>query len=343
MLVAEDRGGGLVILPGPQSSSFALQDFSSPGGPRPGPAATSGDSFATFLFTDREIDGSDGGGHNRVGGPSFLWRPEPPGLGLRPAPVFRHGDPEPPGPDGREWNGPDRSPRTPATSTGHALTRTYDLNFQYLDIGDDFRADVGFVPQVGVRDGSARSAGRFFPRRGLFRRIRPFLRTAPHRRYGRRPAPAARSFRASSSAASGTAHQPGGAPGDAAGGHGRLSIPATSCLSATLTPSGVVSGLALNLTVGEDADLVNARPGTEPRSAWRRPSAPPTTWPSRLIASRRTLDVSPTGTGRAGRAPVHGRGGPPQGDLHLHLPRLPAADRPAQPHRARHDLYTPAG
>ncbi|HEV7786384.1 MAG TPA: DUF5916 domain-containing protein, partial [Thermoanaerobaculia bacterium] len=70
-LVADDRGGGSVILPGPQTSSLANQDFSSHvviGRGR----RDFGSSFASFLVTDKEVDG---GGHNRVFGPDFEWRP----------------------------------------------------------------------------------------------------------------------------------------------------------------------------------------------------------------------------------------------------------------------------
>src|SRR6185295_11755057 len=57
-LVAEDRGGGSVILPGPQTSDLADQDFSSYA------AVTRlrhdlGRSFVSLLLTDREVE--DGG------------------------------------------------------------------------------------------------------------------------------------------------------------------------------------------------------------------------------------------------------------------------------------------
>jgi len=71
VLVTEDRGGGSVILPGPEFSDLAPQDFSSRvlvGRGR----RDFGNSFASFLVTDREIEG---GGHNRVLGPDFQWRP----------------------------------------------------------------------------------------------------------------------------------------------------------------------------------------------------------------------------------------------------------------------------
>ena len=71
VLVAEDRGGGSVILPGPNGSYFADQDFQSFVGI--GRARQNiGKSFVSFLATDREVRG---GGYNRVYGPDFQWRP----------------------------------------------------------------------------------------------------------------------------------------------------------------------------------------------------------------------------------------------------------------------------
>ena len=54
--VAEDRGGGSVILPGPNGSSFANQDFSSFVG-MGRMRHDFGKSFVSFLATDREVKG----------------------------------------------------------------------------------------------------------------------------------------------------------------------------------------------------------------------------------------------------------------------------------------------
>jgi Domain of unknown function (DUF5916) len=70
-LVAEDRGGGSAVLPGPNGSCLANQDFHSlvaVGRVR----HDLGNSFGSLLVTDREIRG---GGSNRVIGPDFQWRP----------------------------------------------------------------------------------------------------------------------------------------------------------------------------------------------------------------------------------------------------------------------------
>ncbi len=70
MLVAEDRGGGSIVLPGAESSDFVPQDFRSRvliGRMR----HSFGSSFAGLIASAREIEG---GGHNRVIGPDFLWK-----------------------------------------------------------------------------------------------------------------------------------------------------------------------------------------------------------------------------------------------------------------------------
>src|SRR5206468_9373833 len=71
VLVADDRGGGSAILPGPNSSSTAPRDF----GSKVLIARAKRDigrSFVSMLVTDREADAN---GHNRVFGPDFQWRP----------------------------------------------------------------------------------------------------------------------------------------------------------------------------------------------------------------------------------------------------------------------------
>jgi len=69
-LVAEDRGGGSLILPGAEGSDFIPNDVRSRvalGRIR----TTFGGSFGAFMLSDRELEG---GGFNRVIGPDFQWR-----------------------------------------------------------------------------------------------------------------------------------------------------------------------------------------------------------------------------------------------------------------------------
>ncbi|MGE5233381.1 MAG: DUF5916 domain-containing protein [Acidobacteriota bacterium] len=166
VLVAQDRGGGSVILPGPESSSFAPQDYKSTvaiGRLR----RDFGASFGGLLFTDREIEG---GGHNRVVGPDFQWRQ---GNDLLTG-QFLWSDTENP-------NRPDLSPAfLGQKQSSHAAVLSWDHNTQGYDwhvtgrdFGDQFRADEGFVTQNGYRELSTAGALRFYPE-GLLRYVRTF-------------------------------------------------------------------------------------------------------------------------------------------------------------------------
>ncbi len=170
-LVTEDEGGGSVILPGAERSGLAFQDFSSHvvvGRLR----RDFGGSFASFLLTGREIEG---GGHNRVAGPDFQWRPSDSDAITGQFLWSDSRTPDRPDLGVAEWD--ERDLRSHALYLGWQRSkRSYDWLFEYKDIGDDFRADNGFLPQVGVRDGFASVGRPFFPESGPFRRIRPFLR-----------------------------------------------------------------------------------------------------------------------------------------------------------------------
>jgi len=173
-LVTQDDGGGSVIIPGPDGSEFADQDFHSTvaiGRIR----HDLGQSFVSGLFTDREIAG---GGHNRVIGPDFQWRPKPgevltgqvlysdtrtPDLDCPPGACF----PE-------EWDG--RRMKSHAAEIWYQHNDAHwDAFANYRDYGDDFRADVGFVPQVGFRELFAEGGYSRFPTKGFVSRQRVFL------------------------------------------------------------------------------------------------------------------------------------------------------------------------
>ncbi len=168
LLAAEDRGGGSVIIPGPESSRFADQDFSSKvviGRAR----RDFGSGFASFLFTDREIDG---GGFNRVAGPDFQWRPNGADRITGQLLLSQTDTPDLPALD-EEWDG--RELRS------HALylqwtrnTPHWDSALTYKDIGDDFRADLGFLPQVGVRDGRGVLGYTVYPESGPLRNVHTY-------------------------------------------------------------------------------------------------------------------------------------------------------------------------
>ncbi|HEY6930414.1 MAG TPA: DUF5916 domain-containing protein, partial [Thermoanaerobaculia bacterium] len=167
-LVSEDRGGGSVVLPGPESSTFAPQDFGSYvaiGRLR----RDFGSSFASFLVTDREVQG---GGYNRVFGPDFQWRASD--LDLVTGQFLFSATENPDRPDlSPDFDGRSFSSHGLDVSWDHS-TRTIEWYTDYKDFGDGFRADVGFVPQVGYRESHSFVNYKFYPS-GFLNIVRPFF------------------------------------------------------------------------------------------------------------------------------------------------------------------------
>lgn len=168
VLVTDDRGGGSVILPGPNSSQFAPQDFETLNLIARA-RYDRGNSFASFLVADRELDG---GGHNRVFGPDFRWNPNERHT-LTGQLVFSESR-TPVRPETvSEWNGQKLS--------GHAGQLWYfygtpklDFYTENHDVADEFRADLGFIPQVGYRRSYNEGGRTWRPEKGLLNRIRVF-------------------------------------------------------------------------------------------------------------------------------------------------------------------------
>ena len=169
VLVADDDGGGSVILPGPNGSDLAAQNS----GSTVFVARAKRDiglSSVGVLVTDREAH--DGNGHNRVAGPDFVWH-------LGGSEVFTGqflvSDSRTPNrPDeAAEWNGQSLSGHAASLGWNHNTTHL-DLYGGYRDFGDEFRADTGFVPQVGYRDANAGGGWTFRPE-GFVRRVRTFM------------------------------------------------------------------------------------------------------------------------------------------------------------------------
>ncbi len=167
VLIAQDRGGGNVIIPSALGSSFADQELSSTaliGRYK----RNLGTSFISFLGTARE---NGGGSHNRVFGPDFEWR-----IGDHDTitgQVLFSSSTTPNRPDlAGEWNGRKLSSHAADVWYQHQ-TRTFDFFTEAKDFGDEFRADNGFVPQVGYRMNYA-EAGYTFRPKGFFNRIRTF-------------------------------------------------------------------------------------------------------------------------------------------------------------------------
>ena len=168
LLVAEDRGGGSVIVPGPQSSTFVDQDFSSIAGI--GRIRKDlGRSYVSLLVTDREVEGT---GYNRVFGPDFQWAPND---GDQVKGQFLYSLSQ--APDHPElfpgWTGEHVSGHAAYASWDHS-TRSSEFYVEYRDLSDGFRADNGFVPQVGYREVKPEAFAKFYPT-GFFTRITPLL------------------------------------------------------------------------------------------------------------------------------------------------------------------------
>jgi len=291
LLVGEDRGGGSVILPGPEFSGLAPQDFSSRvaiGRAR----HDFGNSFVSFLLTDREIEG--GGGHNRVFGPDFLWRPKDTDSVRG---QFLLGDTRTPDrPDlAAEWNGQDLDAHAAYLNWDHA-TPTWDWYLEYTDIGDEFRADLGFLPQVGVRNGYFQGGRSFYREAGLFRRIRPYLRFRDTRN------------------TDGDLVLREADPGFNLQGfwYSSISVEYQSqrirvgerlfdsnhyMVSVRMSPAQWLGGVGLDLTIGDDVDFDNARPGRGATVGLQATLRPTDHLELQLNGNRRWLDVSPTGSG----------------------------------------------
>ncbi len=165
---AQDRGDGLVILPGPEGSDAALQDFVSDVGVVR-VRRDMGQSFVSLLATTREIHG---GGSNRLIGPDFQWRPKP---NENITGQFLWTETETPDRTDltSQWDGRHLSGGAGLIYWSHGSPRE-DFFVQLMDIGDDFRADNGFIPQVGYREAYGEAGYTIRPKDKFLNRIRLF-------------------------------------------------------------------------------------------------------------------------------------------------------------------------
>jgi uncharacterized protein DUF5916 len=148
LLVGDDQGGGSVIIPGSNGSSFADQEFGSKVAiGRWRTDFGTGGSFVSMIYSGREIDG---GGSNRLIGPDVRWRPTPKDNIGGQFLVSRSETPE--RPDlADEWTGQTLSDWAGIAFWGHT-EKTWDHFVQYQKLGPEFRADNGFIPQVGYSE-----------------------------------------------------------------------------------------------------------------------------------------------------------------------------------------------
>lgn len=290
VLVTEDRGGGSVILPGSNGSSLADQDFSSRVAVGRG-RKDFGNSFASFLLTDREIEG---GGHNRVLGPDFQWRPNGADTVTGQFLVSDSQTPDRPG-LAAEWNGQDLGSHAGYLRWSHS-TRTWDWNLRYLDIGDEFRADLGFLPQVGVRDSTAFIGRSVYVDKGPFRRIHPYfqLRNVDDTEGGlllRRFVPGVE-LEGFWNSYFGVERRT-----ETIRAGNRLFDSNYYSVVAQMSPSQRIGDVSLNLIFGDDVDFANQRPARGATVSLRGTVRPTDHLALQLNANRRWLDVSPTGRG----------------------------------------------
>jgi Domain of unknown function (DUF5916) len=146
--VVDDEGGGSVVIPGPNESSLANQDVGSTvfvGRVK----REMGLSFLGALMTD--IEAADGNGRNRVVGPDFQWRLSESDFVSG---QWLLSDTQTPSqPDvADEWTGQTLTGAAGILQWNHS-TRHLDGSAVYRDIGRGFRANAGFVPQVGYHEG----------------------------------------------------------------------------------------------------------------------------------------------------------------------------------------------
>jgi Domain of unknown function (DUF5916) len=165
-LVADDAGGGSVVIPGRDSSALVNQDF--------GSYVAIGrakrefkQSFIGMLATVRESH--DDNGFNRVIGPDARWQPSASDVVVGQWLVSDTRTPTRPDVI-RDWDG--RRLTSHAGLVEYSRNTTHlDVDGRYRDFGDGFRADTGFIPQVGYREGLA-SAGWTIRPQGAVRRYR---------------------------------------------------------------------------------------------------------------------------------------------------------------------------
>ncbi len=167
-LIARDRGQGLVILPGAQGSDAAPQDFRSYVGVMR-VRRDLGQSFVSLLATSREMVG---GGHNRLLGPDFQWQATHTDKFTG---QFLLSDSRTPNRPqlAAEWDGRTLQDRAFIVNWSHPTTN-YDLFLQAQDLGGKFRADDGFIPQVGYREGYLQVGYTVRPKQAFLNRIRIF-------------------------------------------------------------------------------------------------------------------------------------------------------------------------
>ena len=166
VLATRDDGGGLVLLPGPYRTGFALQDFKSMASFARGRWQAKGATFGA-MATDRTIEG---GAYNRVAGADFAWfaTTEHRFRGhVMGSSTTAHFD------TGTLVKGEARASHALALDWNYRSPK-WDEYLVYEDLGSDFRADNGFVTQNDYRRLYSETARRFLGLWG-FNEVTPYL------------------------------------------------------------------------------------------------------------------------------------------------------------------------
>jgi hypothetical protein len=254
-LVASDAGGGSAIIPGPNGSSLASVDE----GSTVFVARLKRDiglSFVGVLATDREARTGDS--HNRVVGPDFQWRPS--GTDVVTGQALYSETRTPNRPDlADEWTGQAFASHAANLQWNHSTTHV-DVYAQYKDLGDGFRADTGFVPQVGYRETFGGGGWTFRPT-GFVTRLRTFVNL------DRQADRAGTLISREAEPGFGMDTRWNGfmqfryLDGDFRTGDRTIRRRQVGYI-AQFSPSRRVSFLSINGTTGEEIDFANSRPGT---------------------------------------------------------------------------------
>lgn len=168
LLTARDQGGGSVIVPGAYGNDVIAQDFSSQATVLRATTTHAGFTFGGVL-TDRSL--ADGRGYNRVIGPDAVWQI---GADTRMrAQLLMSSTTAIVDADGELHRGARRD-GTAAYFDMNRDVGEWRFYGRYRDIGEDFRADNGFLTQSGVRALDIEATRRYY-REGSWREISPYL------------------------------------------------------------------------------------------------------------------------------------------------------------------------
>ncbi len=291
--MGKDDGGGSVILPGPVASDLAPQNFGSYvviGRAR----HEFGRSFVSLLYTGREIDG---GGSNRVIGPDFRWQPNDRDAISGQILLSRSETPNRPE-LASEWNGQSLSGWGGRLQWSRSLSN-WDFYGEYRGLSHDFRADLGYLPQVGYTQSYGEVGYTFYPKDKPVSRLRLFA-------YGYDKTEIGDDILVRGITS--------GFGGDAiANSFYRLEVSADQARGiervfdrvqirpvVEIQPGGIISFIGFYGTFGDQIDYAHDRLGTGTSIEVDVTSRPTDHLQISLIGSRRTLDVD-TESGLSGR------------------------------------------